>query len=407
MQTLTRRGLGAAALALAATGAVAEPAHDVTAEEDFDELWRTLAERYAYFGEKQTDWAQVRTRYRPLAIAAATTEAFQDIVRQVLAELYDAHTHLGDPPDGTPRWPLYDLHVRPVVGGGLVTGVRDRSAAAAAGLVVGDVVVAVDDVPISRLAADLGPKCLRRPDPEATLYAYNCAVAGRRARPRRLAVVSPGGSPRTVDLPLNTAPPEPDVSGRRIDGDLGLIRIASFANMAAIDQFDAALADLRDCRGLILDVRGNGGGDTAVARPIMGRFIRQTAPYARMRRRNGAALGPAWTEMVEPRGPFACDAPLVVLCDDFSGSMAEGFPMGLRGLGRARIVGRPMMGLGAAVYSLRLDRTGIAAQYSGEPVYDVNDRPRWRLRPDIETAPGADILAAGVTELRRRIGRAG
>ena len=77
--------------------------------------------------------------------------------------------------------------------------------------------------------------------------------------------------------------------------------------------------------------------------------------------------------------------------------------MGMRGIGRARVVGTPMMGLGAAVFSIRLDRTGLAAQYSGEPVYDVFGAPRWLMRPDVETRPGADVLAAGLTELRRMI----
>ena len=83
--------------------------------------------------------------------------------------------------------------------------------------------------------------------------------------------------------------------------------------------------------------------------------------------------------------------------------MAEGFPMGMRGIGRARIVGTPMMGLGAAVFSIRLDRTGIQAQYSGEPVYDVQGKPRWTLRPDVEVADGADILAAGIATLESSI----
>lgn len=83
--------------------------------------------------------------------------------------------------------------------------------------------------------------------------------------------------------------------------------------------------------------------------------------------------------------------------------MAEGFPMGMRAITGARIVGTRMMGLGAAVFSIRLDRTGIGAQYSAEPIYDVNDQPRWRLTPDLETTPGADILAAGIADLLRTL----
>ncbi|HBI19801.1 MAG TPA: peptidase S41, partial [Brevundimonas sp.] len=139
----------------------------------------------------------------------------------------------------------------------------------------------------------------------------------------------------------------------------------------------------------------NGGGDTAVARPIMGRFITETKPYARMRRREGRGLSDFWTETVEPRGPFTYTRPVVVLTNHWSGSMAEGFPMGMRGLGRATIVGTPMMGLGAAVFPITLDRTGLKAQYSAEPVYDMQNRPRWLMQPDIVVLDGADILAAG------------
>ena len=162
-----------------------------------------------------------------------------------------------------------------------------------------------------------------------------------------------------------------------------------------VEAFNAALVELRNCPALILDVRGNGGGDTAVARPIMGRFIRKAAPYAMMRRRAGEGLSEPWVETVDPEGPFTFDGPVAVVVDRWSGSMAEGFPMGMKSLGRGVIVGSPMMGLGAAVFPLRLDRTGIDAQYSAEPVYDAQGNPRWHLRPDIEALDGQDpfILA--------------
>jgi carboxyl-terminal processing protease len=42
-----------------------------------------------------------------------------------------------------------------------------------------------------------------------------------------------------------------------------------------------------------------------------------------------------------------------------------------------------MVQLAAAVFDCRLDRTGGNVQYSGEPVYDALDRPRWLMRPDV------------------------
>lgn len=82
--------------------------------------------------------------------------------------------------------------------------------------------------------------------------------------------------------------------------------------------------------------------------------------------------------------------------------MAEGFPMGMRGIGRATIVGTPMMRLGAGVFPLRLDRTGLDLQYSAEPVYDVDDRARSLLEPDVPVSAGEDIVAAGIAALDAR-----
>ncbi|MGE5722716.1 MAG: S41 family peptidase [Sphingomonadales bacterium] len=403
--SLTRRSLCGAGLALIGTaGWSAEPTHDVTADQDFDELWRTLGERYCFLQDKSTDWNKVRALYRPLAVAAPDEAAFADVVRRVLAELYDAHTHLADPPDGAPRWPLYDVLAERAAGGELrVAAVDEGSAAADAGLAIGDLILAIDGQPADAVVRSLSPRCLRAPDPAADAYAVNVAVAGRKGRPRRLTVRTGSAAPRELLLPLKPRPQRPDVEGRRLEGGIGHIAIRSFGDTASVDAFDRALAELRDAPGLIVDVRGNGGGDTAVARPIMGRFIADRRAYAQMRRRAGAGLSQPWREYVDPRGPFTFTAPVVVLANHWSGSMAEGFPMGMRGIGRAAIVGTAMMGLGAAVYQVRLDRTGVQAQYSGEPVYDMQGRPRWLLRPDVAVADGGDILAAGIAELRRRI----
>lgn len=377
-----------------------EPPRDITLAQDFDEMWETLAARYCFFGEKATDWEQVRRVYRPLAVAAPDWDAFALVLRGALGELYDSHTNVRTAPDGTPRMPPFDLIVERVPGGLRVTAVQEESAAAKAGIVIGDVVTAVNGQAVDTAIRAAALRCQRRADPEADAFVINSVVAGGRGMPRTMQLRA-AGEAREVALPLSQRDPVPDVSHRRLDGGIGLIAIRSFSDDAAIAAFDAGLAELRDAPALIIDVRNNGGGDTAVARPIMGRFIADTRPYARMRRRAGAGLGPAWTEFVEPRGPFTYDRPVVVLCHHWSASMAEGFPMGMRGLGRARIVGTPMMRLGAAVFPLRLDRTGIEMQYSAEPVYDVADRPRWQLEPDVLVPDGADILAAGVAEAHR------
>jgi carboxyl-terminal processing protease len=408
---ISRRALLGAGLSAAIATALphatvgAEPVRDTTFAQDFDELWETLRDHYCFFASKSTDWARVRALYRPRALAAESGEFFEAVVGDVLCELYDAHTHLGNPPEGTRRWPLYDVLAERAGAGVRIAAIQPGSAAADAGLAPGDLVLAVDAQPIGQLVSDIAPKCLSRPDPEADAWAINVAVAGRRGRPRSITVQSGTSAARELALPLKRRADVPNVESRMLADNLGYIAIHTFADTGVIPAFETALADLRETRGLVIDVRGNGGGDTAVARPIMGRFITTPRPYATMRRRDAAGLGAAWTESVEPRGPFTYARPVVVLVDHWSASMAEGFPMGMRGIGRATIVGTPMMGLGAAVFAIRLDRTGVQAQYSAEPVYDVHGDARWTLKPDVSVKDGSDILAAGVRALEARLRR--
>ncbi|WP_410210027.1 S41 family peptidase [Aquirhabdus sp.] len=410
--TLTRRSFARASITVLAAAtlprlAFSEPAHDVSSEEDFDELWHTLKERYCFFQDKHTDWDQVRALYRPLAIAAETDDAYMAVLGQVLNELYDAHTQLSNAPDGTQCGPFYDLLVERVDAGTQgairIKAIRDGSAATDAGLVIGDLITEIDGQPIDHVVQVLMPKCLSTPDPTADVYTINVAASGRRGQARRFTVVSHHHHPREVQLPFKKWVEQPNIESKRLDDDIGYIVIRSFADNAVLDTFDRALSDFRDTRGLIIDVRNNGGGDTAIAKPIMGRFISKPLPYALMRRRDGKELSDPWTEILEPRGPFTYTQPVVVLTSHWSASMAEGFPMGMRGIGRATIVGTPMMGLGAAVFQIHLDRTGIQAQYSGEPVYDVQDRPRWQMRPDVEVPYGGDILAAGIKTLKKTL----
>ncbi|QMW22095.1 S41 family peptidase [Sandaracinobacteroides saxicola] len=403
-RALLRAGLGAG-LSLAAVAALpaAEPPRDVARAQDFDELWTTLDRRYCYFGAKPVDWRAAAAHYRRDALAAPDDMTFQLILQRLLDELYDPHTRLSDAPDGARRSAFNDIVA--VADGEAARVLARRGQAEAAGLQPGDRIRAIDGIALPRATAAVAPRFLTRPDPHADHIALNLALAGARGLPRTLDILR-DGTPQTLTLrPNPNAPADPQaVTGRRLPGGIGLIRIPSFAEDSAIAAFDDLIAGFGPIKALLIDVRGNGGGDTAVARPIMGRFVATPTPYARMRRREGKGLSAPWTETVDPRGP-RITAPVAVLIDHFSASMAEGFPMGMKAIANATLIGTPMMQLGAAVFPLTLDRSGIRAQYSAEPVYDIHDRPRDLLRPDIETPPGADIEAAAIAALAPLIDR--
>jgi hypothetical protein len=76
------------------------------------------------------------------------------------------------------------------------------------------------------------------------------------------------GDARTVELPVASRRSLygdwPRTETRRLADDIGYLRIARMEHHSAfLDGLDRAMADFGDTRGLIIDVRGNGGGSRA------------------------------------------------------------------------------------------------------------------------------------------------
>ncbi|WP_078893631.1 S41 family peptidase [Streptomyces sp. CT34] len=67
----------------------------------FDVFWRTYAENYPFFRAKGIDWAAVRDRYRPRITAHTSDAQLFAILREMIEPLHDAHTRVVAGPD---RW---------------------------------------------------------------------------------------------------------------------------------------------------------------------------------------------------------------------------------------------------------------------------------------------------------------
>ena len=154
------------------------------------------------------------------------------------------------------------------------------------------------------------------------------------------------------------------ISGRfdaESEGGIGYVMFSQCSKEQAED-FDAAIEELKDTRGLILDARMNGGGDEMAARRVAGRFIEKAAVYSRDRLRGDGTWSGPFDRVVEPRDDAARYAnPVVVLIGPKVMSSAESFVLMMRHGAGARLIGdatrgssgRPMpheLGNGVSVY---------------------------------------------------------
>ncbi|MEM7306750.1 MAG: S41 family peptidase [Planctomycetota bacterium] len=377
--------------------------------EDFDVLCEEVASRYAYHDRTAVDWGPVRAAFRPRAESVQSKGELLALLEDALEALRDHHVHLGVNGASSPRLvPSHvDLWLEWIGGEARVTSVRLGSDAARAGIVPGDVVRSLGGRDVAELAA------LRLGLSEAGLlervgvsnrgavdWALRAELAGRWDQPRTLTVEGRAGE-RTLTLGDGWAPRRdgPLFAGLLGEGDerVGYVRLHdSLGNSAAVARFDAALGQLRGVDALIVDLRETpGGGNSSVARGILGHFVTSPRPYQRhvlVEEERATGIPRSWTEEVWPRAPHFAGR-VLVLVGRWTGSMGEGLALGFDAIG-AEVVGGPMSGLLGALLEVELPRSGWVVRFANEALTHVDGTPREAWRPPVlvaDATPGDDV----------------
>jgi len=377
---------------LATLAAIANGAERGTSTQDyqadFAELCSQIGSTYAYFDSKPLQWSQVCELYRADLAKVGNRDQFVTLLEQVIDELYDPHSQLNTNtaqsyrlvPSGTDLWAEWHD------GRAVITQVRENSDAARAGVGAGMSVVTFNGKPIAALVDARMGRAYPHSTAAARDWALRSVLAGVHETPRVLGL-QVGGKPRAISLP---APDqhfrgEQPVTSSEIRPGIGYIRLNdSLGNDATVPAFDAALDALRSTRGLVVDLRNTAsGGNSSVARGILGRFVRTDLPYQKHilpAEEKETGVRRSWLELVSPRGERYAN-PAVVLVSRWTGSMGEGLAIGFDATGAGKVVGTEMARLVGATYTIPLPATGIRANVPAERLQHVNGQPREQFRP--------------------------
>lgn len=383
--------------------------------EDFNFFWQTFDDNYCYFEKKKINWNFIRPFYQAQVDTVSTRSGFVSVLERTLNELYDHHCSLHTNNSASRRLVPTSADIWAEFNGQkpVIVEVRKGFVAEKLGIRAGMEVIAINDVPVDKAIL---PFLSHTVNNESKSFALRLALAGDHVTKRKLTLKTENGIKDYFpdeDVMMLENVNYNDMVESKLFGKIGYIRINNFLfDNELIQKFDSVLNSLLSTEALVIDLRETpSGGNTAVARAILGRFITADHFYQKHElwsEQKQTGIKRSWKEIVSPRG-VAYLKPLVILVDHWTGSVSEGITIGFDGMKRATVVGTQMARLNGAVETFQLPNTGIGVNITTERLYHINGSPREFFNPPVlvdvkNQASGNDvILQTALDYMRRKI----
>jgi carboxyl-terminal processing protease len=312
--------------------------------EVFEEVWEEIDEKYYDPNFNGVNWREVRDRYRPLVDAARTDDDFYRLLKRMVGELRDAHTRFHTPRERREREQLQGvgagLSIYEVEGKPVVLSVEPDSEAARAGVEPGMVVLTIDGKPVQeRIAAAQSDSAGSSSERAVRLRVYRRVLAGEPGTSLTLGLMRADGAALNVTLARRTVSESARVSHQVLPSGYGYIKLNLWKSPIH-KEFKSALEKLRQTPGLIVDLRGNPGGEVNEVLRIASYFFRHKVSFGQFITRSGRML-----ELYAGReGEQVYGGAVAILVNEASGSGSEMFAGVLQESGRAVVIGRQSCG---------------------------------------------------------------
>lgn len=341
-------------------------------------FWAEARFNFAFFDRQpMMDWNQLYLNYLPKVRETTSTEAYYRVLMRLGAELKDGHTNVY-PPDtladafyGGPA-----LRTRLVQGKVIVTGVDDP-ALAPQGWKTGDVLLKINDEDIHSYAErEVVPFQSASTPQDLAVRTYSYALLNGRAGTDLSVTVEDAKGHQSVRT-LSRLPISQRRKLRHVEESARFALRPDGIAVLTIDEFEDAkgakllldnLPRVNSAKGLIIDVRANGGGSTPVGllqilaqKPVPG-ALQRTRSYRAVDRPWG--LLPGWADLPTEQIPFDkehhVDVPVAVLTSAMTFSAAEDFVAAFDAMHRGITVGETTGGSTGQPLSFHLPGGGSA-----------------------------------------------
>jgi tricorn protease len=348
----------------------------------FDDAWRLHRDHFWDPAMQGADWPAVRRKYAALLPRVGDRWELSELLAQMVAEVATLHSQIAtpDPRRGADDIPPAGLGARlaKAEGGFRIEHIyrsdpelpAERAPLAIAGAQAGDLITHVNGQPLTR-TADLGELLRGQAERQVLLGLKAASGAERRV------VVLPVSGQRESQLRMGDwEQGRAERAAARSEGRVGYLRLRAMVPedlTTFVREFYAQL----DRGALVIDVRGNGGGN--IDSWIIEKLMRRAWAFWQPRQPEG---GEPYANM---QGAFR--GPVAVLVDEQTYSDGETFAEGVKRLGLGTLVGKRTAGAGVWLS----DRNNLAdggrmrAAESGQFALDGSWLIEGRgVQPDVE-----------------------
>ncbi|HUW81785.1 MAG TPA: S41 family peptidase [Phycisphaerae bacterium] len=380
----------------------------------FIRLWAEVKYNYVFFDRvPEVDWDQVLDDYLPRVQRAQTTEQYYRLLQRCVAQLRDGHTSVYLPRD-LRKDATYPVRLRRIGADVVIAEVAPAAAFAQPDLRPGLCVTHINGRDVaSILAADIYPYLAASAPHDRDRRALRSLVQGNDGTEATLRLRDPDGTTKDMVLKClhwrfgrTTFFQRLQAEFQGLGQGIVYIAIRSFSSDEAVRQFETRFDQIRRAKGLIIDVRDNGGGSSRHGYSIISHLIAEPVERPRWRTRKYLPAHRAWGEkemwhegeprVIPPSTKTPYLGPVVVLTGPSTISAAEDFVVALHASKRATLVGERTAGTTGQPLIVELPGGGRARICTKHDLYpDGREYVGVGVIPDVEVQITQDAIAEG------------
>ncbi len=407
--------------------AIATPYKPVITDDEkiagLSKFWSEARFNFPFFGRlPETDWDRLYMEYLPQVRAAQTTAEYYRVLMRFAVALRDGHTAVRPPEE------LNDtlncdtaLSTQLIEDKVLVTEVTDP-AVVAQGIRVGAEIVSIDGQPVREYAEnEVAPYAFgsTTQDRNNRIYGY-MLLRGSKAAPVLLTLRDATGETKVVSVPRNGGAVAVErVQFKMLPGKIAYLAVNEFGDDLGAKTMRDNFESIAQAKGLIVDVRKNGGGSSNNGYAILSMLVdkpfqtssARTLDYRPAYRAWGSA--PGWWKMssseVGPDSRHYFSKSVIVLTSPATFSAAEDFVVAFDAMHRGTLVGEATAGSTGQPLMFKLPGGGNARICTKDDAYPdgrvfegIGIPPQVRVSPSVsDIRQGKDAALERAIEILR------